>query len=312
MYIKVTVPWNVTASHHHRRVHLTCSGSVRVFSKILYMKINNFGFFAGTSSQGDLMLCGHIEGTVRVYFVFSYSFLDENISMDSLDPVVLVVVEGFCFLVLFFLGKLFKFEWFTVFLWLVMMLNESVVVNQTKEYVRFLFDKRDVEVVGEPFYFEHHLLVVNDFALRLVEKYKGDREVVSLGALLHDLGILYSDLPSEHDAKGLEAVGAYLSNLNLSSEKIGAVLGCVRAHGCKEVMPGTVEEKIVATSDGLSHLLTPWYLIKSRYSDKSIEDFFKWGLSKVVRDYDKIQFEEERLKAKPYFEMWRGIFSLER
>ena len=100
-----------------------------------------------------------------------------------------------------------------------------------------------------------HTDKVTNYALKLAEMYNADKEIVELGALLHDISDAseYGDT-RDHHIYSAEIAESLLSALNYPIDRIEMVKKCVLNHrGSKPNPKNTVEEECVADADALTH-----------------------------------------------------------
>jgi putative nucleotidyltransferase with HDIG domain len=175
--------------------------------------------------------------------------------------------------------------------------------------VDFKVDSRlDLKITLTTFW-QYHVKPVIDIAKELSIKYQADMQVVWLGAMLHDIARLKNEEP--HNEIG--AIKARDLVLHYFSEQLLAdkVAGVVLAHRCdKENSPVSLEEKIVATADAMSHFESPFYLWFATVSEKDMAAQLPSNLKKIEKDFqDKIFFKEEQERVRPYYEVlkkWCG------
>lgn len=177
------------------------------------------------------------------------------------------------------------------------------MIDKIKKLVKKKFDIADKENYGRVFFFANHIMPAYHFAMKLAEKYGADKELVGVAVLLHDYGHLSEGGGKRHDRRGSKNIKPILRKLGLAERNISKVSRIVRKHMAWEGdIPITLEEKIVTTSDALSHLLTPWFKIKAGFTKKDKEEYRLWCLKKIEHDYGRIQFKDEKKLAKPSYE----------
>ncbi|HEX7586314.1 MAG TPA: HD domain-containing protein, partial [Patescibacteria group bacterium] len=95
-------------------------------------------------------------------------------------------------------------------------------------------------------FWDYHVMQVLEASQKMAAKYGGDKDIVHIGALTHDIGFIYSK--QKHDVVG--AVKAYnlLVKNGFSKKMARTVSNIVLCHRCKEEFPKTIEEKIVASA----------------------------------------------------------------
>jgi HD superfamily phosphohydrolase YqeK len=153
----------------------------------------------------------------------------------------------------------------------------------------------------EDWFFSEHLEVVNKFAIELLaQQPTADKEVVTLAVWLHD-GQRIFNLDGEHALAGAEKSREILQEFGVTDERLLAgVYETIKTHRAKEYPPVTIESKILATADALSHCSGNFYLrvyfSKMKKGEfENIAEFKQWVRAKINRDYrDKIFFDAAR------------------
>jgi len=156
-----------------------------------------------------------------------------------------------------------------------------------------------------------HLKPVIDMAKELAEKYDADIEIAWLSAILHDIARL-DDL-EPHDEIGSEKAYILLTEEGFDKKTAEEVRDTILTHRVKQHKPKTLEQKILATADAMSHFKTPFYLWFSSMSAKPFKEQLESSLKKIERDYDdKIFFEDERKLIRPEYQIlkkWCNYYS---
>lgn len=156
-----------------------------------------------------------------------------------------------------------------------------------------------------------HLKPVVDFSKEMAKKYNADLEVVWLAAIFHDIARL-DDLESHDEISSERAYKIILEN-GFCQETAQDVKKTILTHRCKQYHPETLEQRILATADAMSHFKTPFYLWFSWITVKPFKEQLEDGLKKLERDYnEKIFFEEEKELVKKEYEVlkeWFGYHS---
>lgn len=166
--------------------------------------------------------------------------------------------------------------------------------------------KKDMVETFSIFWFLH-LKPVIDYSKELAKKYKANLEIVWLSAILHDLARL-DDL-EPHDEISSERAYDMLLKEGFSKEIAEEVKNTILTHRCREHKPQTLEQKILATADAMSHFKPPFYLWFSAISTKPFKEQLESSLKKIERDYnEKIFFEEERELVKKEYEVLKKWF----
>jgi len=166
--------------------------------------------------------------------------------------------------------------------------------------------KKDIAKTFGLFWFLHVKPVI-DFSKELAKKYNANLKVVWLSAILHDLARL-DDL-EPHDEISAERAYDMLLEKRFSKEIAEEVKKTILTHRCKKHKPRTLEQKILATADAMSHFKLPFYFWFSSISSKPLKEQLEESLQKIERDYnEKIFFEDERELVKKEYEVLKNWF----
>jgi hypothetical protein len=184
-------------------------------------------------------------------------------------------------------------------------LRENYKVTLTREhFIRTMAE-------GNPIHnwFSEHVTQVEKWALRQLEYYpEADKTVVLLGVWLHDIGQSNRANIESHEIYSEIETRRFLGSLGIDKEIIEKVAHCVRTHRCrKDAMPRTLEAKIVAAADSVSHLtdIAYIYMLNNTSSKAGV-------LAKLERDLRDISFMPEPLKEElePLGDVWRKLITL--
>ena len=115
------------------------------------------------------------------------------------------------------------------------------IIQTAEDYIRKNLDKEVVE----------HILRVRNIALKLAETEGGDKELIELAALLHDIG--YMKGFKDHPRSGVPIARDFLNKQGYDLMKSGKIINCIIKHGSNE-NPQTAEEKIIWDSDCLDRI----------------------------------------------------------
>ena len=126
-----------------------------------------------------------------------------------------------------------------------------------------------------------------------------------MGVWLHDIGH-YPISEMDHAVIGEKRSREFLTSLKISPAKKDAICHCVRAHRCKDIMPQTIEAKIVACADSASHFTDFAYLdsiMKNKDNKKSYSI-----TEKIERDYRDIAlFPEVKRELEILYKKWKEL-----
>ncbi|MHA1540834.1 MAG: HD domain-containing protein [Alphaproteobacteria bacterium] len=163
-----------------------------------------------------------------------------------------------------------------------------------------------------PFLWESHLKIVEKNALWLLESFpEAEKETVMLGVYLHDTQhIFFPKNETEHEEIGSQEAERILRKFQYDEVIIKKVKEAIISHSCGEVIPKTLEAKILATADGMSHFTTDFYfLIWKEYSFDDLEEFKEWALKKIEHDYNKkLFFDSAKKIIEPKYKIFKNFF----
>lgn len=158
-------------------------------------------------------------------------------------------------------------------------------INQIKNLV-----KSECHNLGQVdnWFYDVHLLGVEKIAKKLIKRLpKADKEIVLLGVWLHDLQRVRG-IKGDHAKAGAIEAGKVMRQFNYSEKTMGYVREMILSHCCDtRLVPKTLEGKILASADAMSHYINDFYLTIAATGQRGAADFKKWALEKLDRDYNK-------------------------
>lgn len=150
-----------------------------------------------------------------------------------------------------------------------------------------------------------HVKPVIELSKQMADKYGANKEVVWLGAVLHDIARLTDESP--HDEVGSRKAYGFVLKNGYDEEIATKVKNIVLKHRCKKYPPETLEEKIVASADAMAHFLPPFYIWFSKYCNKTFIEIMEEIRMKIDRDYnEKIFFEDEKKKVAEHYKVFKS------
>ncbi|HLN18547.1 MAG TPA: HD domain-containing protein [Patescibacteria group bacterium] len=178
----------------------------------------------------------------------------------------------------------------------------TLIIEKAKEEFLKMVD----DFGSDPYHLLPHVPEAQKWSRHMLEKYpEADKEVVLLAVWLHDFG--HYPLPTEidHAVRGKERAKGFLEKENYPKDKMEKVLHCVRSHRCKDVMPETLEAKIMAFCDSASHMTDTMYLEMVR-TDEDAK--FPKTYAKIERDFrDLAIFPEDQKKLVGLYDAWKVL-----
>lgn len=158
---------------------------------------------------------------------------------------------------------------------------------------------------------EYHIRIVRKHALQLSEYYpNSNKEVIELSALLHDIGRVKFG-GSKHHVTGAEESEKILKEFGYPAEIINQVKHAILSHGAMDIKPETIEAKIVASADTMTHFDTIPLLFEAAFVGKKLDykGTYNWVWEKIERGWNKKLLVPEAKKImKRKYEALKLIF----
>ncbi len=123
-------------------------------------------------------------------------------------------------------------------------------------------------------------------------------QIVLISCWLHDIAHYYAksgkeilEVKTNHHIKGTKIAENFLKKYQITKKEIGKIKNCILCHRNKSpYIPKTLEEKIVAVADTLSHFESIFYLTYFKFHpEHSLEKMVKNGLEKLKRDWRDLE-----------------------
>lgn len=163
------------------------------------------------------------------------------------------------------------------------------------------------EFGSDPYLLRSHVPEVERWAKHLLKKFpQADEEAVFLAVWLHDTGH-YPILQIDHAITGEEGAKEFLEKENYLGDR-NNVIHCVRAHRCRDIMPSSIEAKIVACADSASHMTEPlmYFDMAKNRKEKGCE--FTEIYAKMERDYRDVGIlPGVQNELRELYESWKGL-----
>lgn len=121
-----------------------------------------------------------------------------------------------------------------------------------------------------------------------------------------------SRFDTHHEVECLRIAQDFLTRAGFSDREILIVNDILMHHSCRDILPQTLEGKIMATADAIVHLKSDFYphALKTKQDEgESAESIQKWALQKIERDFfTKIFFDQVREELSGEYEKARAFF----
>lgn len=161
-------------------------------------------------------------------------------------------------------------------------LIERDVKNKIEEYKNASDDNYD--------FWNEHIKYVYRESIVLAKIYNADEEIVSLGALLHDIALITKvGDRKDHHINGKIIAEKMLNEYNYPQEKMERVLNCVFNHRSSKNAK-TIEEMCVADADILAHFDNIPMLFNSAFNRHNIKlnEVRPWMKECLEKDYNDL------------------------
>lgn len=132
-------------------------------------------------------------------------------------------------------------------------------------------------------------------AEKLLKLYKkANKQIVLISSWLHDIAHYYAKNSKEiltvktnHHIESAKAAERFLRKYKITDEEIAEIKNCILKHrNSAPYTPKTLEEKIVAVADTLSHFESIFYFVYFKFHpEHSLEEMVKTDLLKLKRDW---------------------------
>ena len=151
-------------------------------------------------------------------------------------------------------------------------------------------------------FWNEHIKFVYEESKKLAKKYNADIEIVSLGALLHDIALIYKvGDRKNHHINGKKIADEILTKYNYETDKKEKVLNCVYNHRSSKNAT-TIEELCVADADILAHFDNIPMLFNSAFnrSNLKLNEVRNWMKECFEKDYDDLSDKTKEIFKERY------------
>lgn len=188
--------------------------------------------------------------------------------------------------------------------------NDKRVLAIRAEVMKEALESKHID----SWFLQEHLLEVERLAASLFSLYpEADQNMVGLAVWFHDVARL-SGHDEDHALMGAKRAKAVMEELGFNNDEISLVFEACLRHGCKgKLLPLSLEAKILATADALSHFFHDFYTNAAKhYREKKNlpeEEVAQTIQNKIDRDFhNKIFFDEAKEYIRPVYEELKEQF----
>ena len=171
------------------------------------------------------------------------------------------------------------------------------IIDRVKEYVLKQINEYKENSNDHYDFWNEHIKYVYKESINLAKEYNADLEIVSLGALLHDIALINKiGDRKDHHINGKIISKEILEKFHYNDEKLNRVLKCVYNHRSSKNAE-TIEELCVADADILAHFDNIPMLFNSAFvrSNITLSEIRNWMKECFEKDYNDLS---DRTKTK--------------
>lgn len=144
----------------------------------------------------------------------------------------------------------------------------------------------------QPVFYEKHLLVVEEYALKLADIYNADKEVVQAAALIHDIAAVtdFSKL-ANHAKEGAILAKAMLADYPFTSGQKEKVYHCIENHSQPIQIGADIPEAVcISNADAMSQIAEPFYWMFYAFSVRKFgfEEGYNWYKQRINTNWESI------------------------
>ena len=167
------------------------------------------------------------------------------------------------------------------------------MIKKVRDYVLGINQKYKDEAEDKYDFWDNHIKFVVQRSLELAEIYKADKELVEIGALLHDIALMSKvGTKADHHENGALIAVEFLTKLGLNQTKIDRIRNIILHHRSSKNAEN-IEETCVCDADILAHFDSANnIIINAKKRGKTPEDIRPW----LMKDYNDLSEQtKERL-----------------
>jgi uncharacterized protein len=182
------------------------------------------------------------------------------------------------------------------------------IVETVKEYVIEKSDEYKNNANDHYDFWNEHIKYVYKESIMLANKYNANLEIVSLGALLHDIALINKvGDRKDHHINGEIIAKELLTKYNYDIDKMNRVLKCVYNHRSSKNAT-SIEEKCVADADILAHFDNIPMLFNSGFNrnNLNLNEVKEWLKEVFTKDYNDLS-EDTKILFKDKYELIKSI-----
>ncbi|MFH0837168.1 MAG: HD domain-containing protein [Candidatus Aenigmatarchaeota archaeon] len=177
-------------------------------------------------------------------------------------------------------------------------MNKKTILRETNNFMRKNVPKSRITKQGSDKHYLKHVLGARKYGLHLAKNCDGDKFVIEMAALLHDIG---ADAGEDHENKSTELSIKFLSRYDIPDEIKMRILNCIKRHGFGSKAK-SIEEQIIQDADGIIFVKDTFkFFFEKRLQKMSIEEAKKATIEKINVMKNKIRTKKAVRIANPFF-----------
>ena len=176
------------------------------------------------------------------------------------------------------------------------------IIDEVKKYLFKKIEEYKNSSADNYDFWNEHIKYVYEESIELAKKYNANIEVVSLGALLHDIALICNvGDKKDHHINGEKLASQILDRFNYSGEMKERVLKCVYNHRSSKNAE-SVEELCVADADILAHFYNIPMVFHLAFNKQKVKfnDAKTWIQDNFEKDYNDLSDRTKKIFEKKY------------
>lgn len=168
-------------------------------------------------------------------------------------------------------------------------MNKKYIIQETEKFMRKNIPKSRLTGSDSGASYLRHILGARKYALLLAKKYKADKFVVEMAALLHDVG---SDAGKKHAEESGKIAKVFMSKFDIPMDIKEKIISCIEKHSMGSKI-GTIEEQIIQDADGIIFIEDTFkFYLEWGIEHHSAKDAKKFAIEKTKGMMNKIKTKE--------------------
>ena len=183
------------------------------------------------------------------------------------------------------------------------------IVKLVEKYVKDKIEEYKINSDDKYDFWNEHIKYVYEESIELAKKYNADIEIVSLGALLHDIALICEvGDRTDHHINGEKISSEILDEFSYSNLKKEKVLKCVYNHRSSKNTTN-IEELCVADADILAHFRNIPMLFNSAFirNNISLNEVRNWMKDTFNKDFNDLSDKTKEMFKDEYKQILKVV-----